>query len=913
MSSPPSHPNGTRAVLIGVSSYQDHALPDLPAAEEDLRGLSAALTDEVRGVFSREDCTVLHNPDARSFGQVISRACREPADVLLIYYTGHGLLDDRDNLHFGLAGSDRAQIPWTALPFETVRDALASSSAAVKILLLDCSYSGLAADVTGWATAMGSRQIDAGVTYIMTSTDSAEAAYIDAEQRYSAFTGALLTVVESERDRDLTLEDLYAGINRLLVAGGAPPPAYTWLGRGMDPRASTLFRAWRPRAVHGASASRAQREAMPVYRKGGSRAVLIGAAHFDDPDLDDIPAVVQNVRDLAEVVTSSAGGGFDAENCTVVTDPVDDAQIHEAVQEAAASATDVLLVYYAGHGLLDRQLKLYFTTAKSRSRTPRLRSLGYDRLREELEDSPARVRILILDCCFSGSALPEGFVFQSDVASAVRAQLDLRGGYVLTSSDRNEPSVAPAGHRNTAFTAALLIAANSPGLTLQEVYEESERILVANSFPRPRGAGTAGRAKIFGKGSQIAQLRRAADFGDVKAMRNLSIELEATSDLDGATRWWRRATGLSGSALADLIGDDSGNYYLHLTADVSMRGPDLMRLGTLREKRGDLIAAEVWYKRAISAAVPAAAAKLALLTIDMVERAITSPDGMGLDIRGRSTSRSPREIQDHFQEQAERGDPRAMVALANSLGPPRLLGSPSAGERWTEAEQWYMRAAQAGSTVAMYLLGDEYRFRGKPELGRAWLDRAAEAGSPFAMESLGQECAEIGDLAQADRWIRRAMAHGGLHLGLKLSLWRDEEWMRAAAASCDSLAMCNLGLKLRRRDQSFPEEAKMWFRRAAEDGNPLGILFLCSVLAGQLGGAIESLALAEAAGQTVEEIEKWYRFAYEQGAMNVLRELDFIPLRAVPFDCMIGGSQSWYDKCSLPQEVWEQSPPAELS
>ncbi|NEB67034.1 caspase family protein, partial [Streptomyces fulvissimus] len=40
-------------------------------------------------------------------------------------------------------------------------------------------------------------------------------------------------------------------------------------------------------------------------------------------------------------------------NCTVLRDPASPRDLSRAVEEAAKEATDTLLVYYAGHGLID--------------------------------------------------------------------------------------------------------------------------------------------------------------------------------------------------------------------------------------------------------------------------------------------------------------------------------------------------------------------------------------------------------------------------------------------------------------------------------------------------------------------------------------------------------------------------------
>jgi uncharacterized caspase-like protein len=44
--------------------------------------------------------------DEVAVGAALTRAVREAEDLLLVYYAGHGLLDDDGLLHFALADTD---------------------------------------------------------------------------------------------------------------------------------------------------------------------------------------------------------------------------------------------------------------------------------------------------------------------------------------------------------------------------------------------------------------------------------------------------------------------------------------------------------------------------------------------------------------------------------------------------------------------------------------------------------------------------------------------------------------------------------------------------------------------------------------------------------------------------------------
>ena len=82
----------------------------------------------------------------------------------------------------------------------------------------------------------------------------------------------------------------------------------------------------------------------------GSRVVLAGTGrHLDGSSLPPVPQVAASLTDLAAVLREQAG--VSAGNLRVLLDPPSPLEFGRTVAQAAAEATDALLVYYAGHGL----------------------------------------------------------------------------------------------------------------------------------------------------------------------------------------------------------------------------------------------------------------------------------------------------------------------------------------------------------------------------------------------------------------------------------------------------------------------------------------------------------------------------------------------------------------------------------
>ncbi|WP_051951599.1 caspase family protein [Actinacidiphila yeochonensis] len=232
----------------------------------------------------------------------------------------------------------------------------------------------------------------------------------------------------------------------------------------------------------------------------GSRAVLLGAGRYPSGSgLHALPAVAANLADLAAALTDPRTGTLAPDHCTVVAEPLTPGGIGDAVARAAATATDLLLVYYSGHGLVDDRGRLHLALSTTDPDRLRWTAVPFDVLREEIADSAAAVRVLVLDCCFSGRAIHA----MADHHGVITGQIDVAGTYTLTSSAANAPSHAPVGATHTSFTEALLTGLASPEpLTLDELFTHVYGHLAARGLPRPqRRAVNAAGALALSKGS----------------------------------------------------------------------------------------------------------------------------------------------------------------------------------------------------------------------------------------------------------------------------------------------------------------------------------------------------------------------------------------------------------------------------
>ncbi|SOD71874.1 uncharacterized protein DUF4190 [Jatrophihabitans sp. GAS493] len=135
-----------RALLIGNSTFEaDAGLNPLNAPTKDVARLHRALVDSETGLFSDENVRLVterkHDEILDELDEFFASGGRE--DLMLLYYSGHGLLDDHSHLY--LCGRDTRsdRLPRTGISDETINDFIRGASSMRTILVLDCCSSGM--------------------------------------------------------------------------------------------------------------------------------------------------------------------------------------------------------------------------------------------------------------------------------------------------------------------------------------------------------------------------------------------------------------------------------------------------------------------------------------------------------------------------------------------------------------------------------------------------------------------------------------------------------------------------------------------------------------------------------------------------------------------------------------------------
>jgi hypothetical protein len=217
------------ALLIAADRYEDSSLRQLVCPSRDTESLARVLSDPAVGKF--EVIRLLNKPlfvvskEVDAFFQNNHRD-----DLLLLYFSCHGIKDADGRLYFACTDTNRALLRSTGLRAGWVNDVMQESRARRQVLLLDCCYSGAFArgmmakadnSVIEWKS-FGEQGM--GRVVLTASNETQYAFEGDTLKEHekaveSIFTGSLVRGLETgEPDADgkgfITLDELYDYVYR---------------------------------------------------------------------------------------------------------------------------------------------------------------------------------------------------------------------------------------------------------------------------------------------------------------------------------------------------------------------------------------------------------------------------------------------------------------------------------------------------------------------------------------------------------------------------------------------------------------------------------------------------------------------------------------------------------------------------
>ncbi|MFJ4186464.1 caspase domain-containing protein [Kitasatospora sp. NPDC089509] len=183
-----------------------------------------------------------------------------------------------------------------------------------------------------------------------------------------------------------------------------------------------------------------------------SRAILIGTTTYRDPEFTELPAVARSLDRMRAILTDERLCGWSDDEVTVIQDPENIQELAPRLRRLIENTDGALLLYYAGHGLVRPNAQLCLTLTDTNPAEPDVSSLTFEKVRDNLLGCPARVRILILDCCHAGRATRSlSGPGSAGIGALGDTHLDIEGTYTLAAAE-GTADVVPLPEQNTTPT-----------------------------------------------------------------------------------------------------------------------------------------------------------------------------------------------------------------------------------------------------------------------------------------------------------------------------------------------------------------------------------------------------------------------------------------------------------------------------
>lgn len=274
-----------------------------------------------------------------------------------------------------------------------------------------------------------------------------------------------------------------------------------------------------------------------VDDRAKSQAVLLGTSAYTH--LPPVAAAGHSLRRMHGLLTGNLCA-WSMGQVKTISNQRKPGDLPDHLVELFTGAVDVALFYYVGHGQIDYRDELCLALTESRTEPERraTTSLTFDAVRNALLASDARIKIVILDCCYAGLA-----VGRDGALSAPPSIIDMTGGsgaYTLAASGAYNTAWfeldGPSPHTYFTKYLAEIVEGGIPGepewLSLDVIYRRLEQQLVSAGKPAPR-------RRIVGSADDFVFARNAVPQAEPSVPGARSVET-ATQPADSGPNVARR-------------------------------------------------------------------------------------------------------------------------------------------------------------------------------------------------------------------------------------------------------------------------------------------------------------------------------------------------------------------------------------
>lgn len=238
-------------------------------------------------------------------------------------------------------------------------------------------------------------------------------------------------------------------------------------------------------------------------RLGTYKALVIGIDTYDDPTIPDLQTAVRDARAMADVLRKSYG----FETRLLLNRQVTRESLYNSLRRLASEseAEDSILIYYAGHGDLDRQYNDgWWIPADAKGGNP-VSYFDNVQIQKAMRSMKARHVLLISDSCYSGSLFGSSRAVPPVIDEKYYLRLyNEKSRWGITSGNK-EPVEDSGTDGHSIFAYQLLKELRSTEkkvFTTQELYTRIAPIIGNNSEQTPlcrpiRNTGDQGGEFVF--------------------------------------------------------------------------------------------------------------------------------------------------------------------------------------------------------------------------------------------------------------------------------------------------------------------------------------------------------------------------------------------------------------------------------
>ncbi len=203
------------ALLIGVSEY-GAGIPPLLSALNDVQAMERVLQNPNLGNFAQVER--LLNPDSVAMRIAIQKLFKNAGkeDLLLFYFSGHGITNDDDHLYLATRNTAKDNFEATAVDANFIQTQSKSCYSKRQVLILDACYSGAFAN--GWHTkSIGvdiKKQLGAEGRVVLTSSGATQTSFAQEGATLSLYTQYLVEGIETgaadtDNDGNIHVQELH--------------------------------------------------------------------------------------------------------------------------------------------------------------------------------------------------------------------------------------------------------------------------------------------------------------------------------------------------------------------------------------------------------------------------------------------------------------------------------------------------------------------------------------------------------------------------------------------------------------------------------------------------------------------------------------------------------------------------------